>query len=67
MRVVEHYKRLNYGLLEFSLTVIDPKVFTAPWTTTGRITLHPNAEISEYFCAPSDSIDFNNRNTIPAY
>ena len=43
MRVVEHYKRPNYGLLEFSLTVIDPKVFTAPWTTTGTITLHPNA------------------------
>jgi hypothetical protein len=67
MRVVEHYKRSNYGLLEFALTVIDPKVFTTPWTTTGTIALHPNSEIAEYFCVPSDSIDFNNRNTIPAY
>ena len=67
MQVVEHYKRTNYGSLEFSLTVVDPKVFTTPWTTASTISLHPNAEISEYFCVPSDSIDFNNRNTIPAY
>jgi hypothetical protein len=67
MRIVEHYKRLNYGLLEISMTIIDPKVLTAPWTTAGRIELHPGAEISEYFCVPSDSVDFNNRNTIPSY
>jgi hypothetical protein len=67
MQVVERYKRPNYGTLEFSLTVIDPKVFTAPWTTSGTIPLHPGAEIGEYFCVPSDSIEFNNRNTIPAY
>ena len=67
MRVEERYTRKNYGLLEFSLKVIDPKVFTAPWTTTGTIELLPRAEISEYFCVPSDSIDFNKRNTAPAY
>jgi hypothetical protein len=67
MRVVENYKRPNYGLLQVSLTIIDPKIYTAPWTTTGTITLRPNAEIAEDFCVPSDAIDFNNRNTIPAY
>jgi hypothetical protein len=65
MVIVENYKRLNYGLLQATLTVNDPKVYTAPWTTTATATLRPNAEIGEDFCVPSNSIDFNNRNIIP--
>jgi hypothetical protein len=65
MHVVERYKRVNYGLLQATLTVIDPKVYTAPWTTIGTATLRPNAEIGEDYCVPSDSIEFNNRNIIP--
>jgi hypothetical protein len=66
MRVEENYKRLDYGKLQATLTVIDPKVYTTPWTTTGVATLRPNAEIGEYLCVPSESISFNNSNTIPA-
>lgn len=65
MRMEERYKRVNYGLLQFTLTVMDPKVYSAPWTTTGSITLIPDTEIAETFCIPSDSINFNNENTIP--
>ena len=65
MRVEERYKRLNYGLLQLTLTINDPKVYTAPWTTTGTITLVPNTEIGENFCVPSDSIHFNEANTVP--
>lgn len=66
MRVEESYKRLDYGKLQATLSVIDPKVYTQPWTTTGIATLRPNAELGEYMCVPSDSIDFDNRNTRPA-
>jgi len=66
MRVEERYKRVNYGLLQTTLTITDPKVYSKPWTTTGTATLRPNAEIGEYFCVPSDSISFNDRNTIPS-
>jgi hypothetical protein len=65
MRVQERYKRLNYGVLQLALTITDPKVYTAPWTTTGKITLIPDSEMAETFCVPSDSINFNNENTIP--
>src|SRR5690348_8651319 len=65
MRIEERYKRLNYGLLQVMLTVTDPKVYTAPWTSTGTITLIPNTELGEHFCVPSESINFNNENTIP--
>jgi len=65
MRIEERYKRLNYGVLQVTLTITDPKVYTAPWTTTGRVALIPNTELAENFCVPSDSINFNNENTIP--
>ena len=66
MRVVERYKRLDYGKLQGSLTVIDPKVYTKPWTTSGVAMLVPNAELGEYMCVTSDSINFNERQTIPS-
>jgi hypothetical protein len=67
MQVVEHYKRLNYGLLQTDITIIDPKVYTAPWKSgPAQITLIPNSELAEHPCVPSDEIDFNNRNTTPA-
>lgn len=66
LRIVERYKRIDYGHLEASMTVIDPKVYTQPWTSAATIGLMPNAEIGEYFCVPSESISFNERQTDPA-
>jgi len=65
MRIEERYKRVNYGLLQLTLTITDPKVYVAPWTTTATITLIPDTEMAETFCIPSDSIHFNNENTMP--
>jgi hypothetical protein len=62
-RIVERYTRKNYGLLEYSITIIDPKVFTAPWTSTGTVKLSPRAEMGEDFCVPSDAINFNQTQT----
>ena len=66
MKVEERYKRLDYGRLQATITIIDPQVYTKPWTTTGTIGLFPNAEIWEYLCVPSESNDFNDRLTRPA-
>lgn len=66
MKVVERYKRINYGMLQASLTVTDPKVYTQPWTTSGNVPLLPNSEIGEYFCVPSESINFNEEQTVPS-
>jgi hypothetical protein len=66
MKVEERYKRLDYGRLQATITIIDPQVYTKPWTTTGTIELLPNAEIWEYSCVPSESNEFNNRLTRPA-
>jgi len=66
MYIVERYKRLNYGTLEASITITDPKVYQAPWTTVDREVLLPGAEIGEYFCVPSESLNFDNRSTVPS-
>ena len=66
MRTVERYRRTSYGTLEAEVTITDPKIFTRPWTTMGKVELRPNAELWEYFCVPSDFNDFNNRVFLPA-
>jgi hypothetical protein len=59
MRLVERFKRASYGNLEVELTIIDPKVYTTPWVSKGVETLRPGAELSEYWCVPSDSEQYN--------
>ena len=59
MRLVERWKRTSYGTLEVELTIIDPKVYTTPWTTKGTVDLRPGAELSEYWCVPTDSEEYN--------
>jgi hypothetical protein len=66
MRVVERWRRLNYGTIESQLTVIDPKTYTEPWVTPKvTVSLVPGAELWEYFCVPSDHITFNKDVFIP--
>jgi len=66
MRIVERYKRPTYDTLEVTITITDPKVFTAPWTSSGKVQLYPGTEIGEYFCVPSDERDFQNLVSRPA-
>jgi hypothetical protein len=66
LRVEERYRRISYGTLEATLTIIDPKVFKKPWTTSGKIDLFPGTELGEYICVPSDSELFNEQYAFPA-
>jgi hypothetical protein len=59
MRLVERWKRTNYGTLDVELTIIDPKVYVTPWITKSTVDLRPGAELSEYWCVPTDSEEYN--------
>jgi len=59
LKVEEHYKRLDYGTLQITWTIVDPKVYTKPWTSSGSETLRPGTELGEYLCVPSESLEFN--------
>jgi hypothetical protein len=41
MKIVERYRRPSYDILEATITITDPKVFTSPWTS-----------VPERFCIP---------------
>ena len=66
MQIVERYRRTAVDTLESELTISDPKVYTAPWTSKGRARLFPGTEIGEYFCVPSEERDFQNLVSRPA-
>jgi hypothetical protein len=60
MRVVERWRRVNYGTLEVQMTIIDPKTYTEPWVTPkATIPLMPGTELWEDYCVPSDYNAFN--------
>ena len=66
MRVVERYRRVDYGTLESEMTVIDPKTYKEPWVAAKATTkLVPGAEIGEVFCVPSDYGTFNEGVWVP--
>ena len=64
LRVEEKYRRIGYDTLEATLTIIDPKVFKKPWTTTGKIRMSVGTELGEYLCVPSDNDLFNQQYVI---
>jgi len=66
LRVEEKYRRIGYDTLEATLTIIDPKVFKKPWTTTGKIRMSVGTELGEYLCVHSDNDLFNQQYVIPA-
>jgi hypothetical protein len=60
MRVVERWRRVNYGTLEAQITIIDPRTYTQPWVTpAATVRLAPGTELWETFCVPSDYNTFN--------
>ena len=66
LKTIERYQRIHANTIDASLTIIDPKTFTAPWVTTGQILRSPDTEIGEYFCVPSEAQEHTDRVLLPA-
>jgi hypothetical protein len=50
LRVIERYRRTDFGHLEIEITIDDPGAYTKPWTVTQRATLLPDTELLEFVC-----------------
>lgn len=48
--LTERFTRVAPNVLEYSVTVNDPKTYSAPWTATFPLTSEPGYEIFEYAC-----------------
>lgn len=50
LRVTERFRRLDFGHIELTITIDDPKAYLKPWTVTSRLNLLPDTELIEAFC-----------------
>jgi len=50
LHVIERFRRLDYGHLQLTLTIIDPKAYLKPWTITAPFALMPETSLLETFC-----------------
>jgi hypothetical protein len=53
-KITERYHRPNYGTLDITITVDDPKAYTAPWTTTIRHLIALDTELLDYVCQENE-------------
>jgi hypothetical protein len=59
LHVVERFKRLENGSLQYEVTIEDPNIFASPWILPARtFALRPELEWVEEFVCESN-IDYN--------
>ena len=51
LRTTERYHRINFGQMEYSMTLEDPEIYAHPWTLKMSAKLAPDTEIIEYVCS----------------
>lgn len=63
LKVTETFHRVNKDILELTMTIEDPKMYTKPWNALDKFQMRLQPEwfdIREQLCAPSESADYNN-------
>lgn len=50
LKLVERFTRVADNAIEYSVTVNDPKTWSAPWTATFPLIAEPGYEVFEYAC-----------------
>ena len=53
-RMVERFRRVNFGRLEIDVTIDDPKVYTRPWTVTLNQQIVLDTELLDYHCMDNE-------------
>jgi hypothetical protein len=57
MHVEERFQRVNHDLLELTVTIDDPKMYTKPWVALNRFPMRlqsPDYDVVEMMCIPSE-------------
>ena len=69
LKVEERFHRVSQDILELTVTIDDPKMYTKPWVAIDKIPLHlqpAGFDIREFICAPSETVDYNKQIGAPA-
>jgi hypothetical protein len=54
LRVNERFHRRDFGHMEAEITIVDPKIFTKPVTVKFNLSLLPDTDVMEAFCAEGE-------------
>ena len=54
LHVTERYTRVDKDRIDYEVTMVDPKVFTKPWTLTSTIMLRDGTRLEENICAENN-------------
>jgi hypothetical protein len=54
LHVTERFRRIDFGHMELTVTIDDPKAFVKPWTITAGLALLPDTDLVEAFCDSHD-------------
>lgn len=54
LRVIERFRRTDFGHMDVEITIDDPGAYTRPWTVTLPLTLSADNEIIEYICSENN-------------
>ena len=57
LHVTERYRRVDFGHMDFDVTIDDPGAYTRPFTLYGHSHLLEQTEIMEYVCAENHQQD----------
>jgi hypothetical protein len=53
-KIIERFRRPNFGKLEIEMTVDDPKAYTKPWTVKISQTIMVDTDLLEYVCTEGE-------------
>jgi len=56
-RIIERFRRPDYGHLEIEVTIDDPKAYTKPWTVKVYQRILPDTELIEFVCGENERDD----------
>jgi hypothetical protein len=54
LHITERYTRVDRDQINYEVTMVDPKVFTKPWTLTSTLMLREGTRVQEYVCAENN-------------
>jgi hypothetical protein len=54
LHVTESFRRADFGHMDLTITIDDPKAYLKPWTVKTQLILHPDTELIEAFCDDHD-------------
>ena len=53
-KIIERFRRVDYGHLEIAVTIDDPKAYTKPWSVTVHQRLMPGEDLIEFVCQENE-------------